>query len=115
VQGIWEKLKHVVVGPAKLPSTQHYDEATDAGGMAYDHTTNVHPHFPWSPRRLPAFRPPCVQPLRVQRRFWRLAQLLFFVMFSYCKAPPRSLKSVLYCFELAICRKSICQVHSMLP
>ena len=40
-QGLWEKFKHIVFGPAKLPSTQHYDSATSAGGRAYDHSTNV--------------------------------------------------------------------------
>lgn len=40
-QGWWEKFKHIVFGPAKLPSTQHYDNAASAGGKAYDHSANA--------------------------------------------------------------------------
>lgn len=41
VQGWLAKLGHVLTGPAKLPSTQHYDAATDRAGNAYDHSANV--------------------------------------------------------------------------
>jgi len=40
-QGFLAKLKHVILGPAKLPSTQHYDQASTAGGKAYDHSANA--------------------------------------------------------------------------
>lgn len=41
VQGWLAKLGHVLTRPAKLPSTQHYDAATDRAGNAYDHSANV--------------------------------------------------------------------------
>lgn len=40
-QSLLSKLQHIIFGPAKLPSEQHFSDAAAAGSSAYDHSANA--------------------------------------------------------------------------